>query len=117
MVSKVVRVLVYIPVAWLLWSLRRPLLQGSLWTLFPHRRAPSLMTPDLTAKLYAWQRKGQSQGELELYAVLGVPETASDKDVRAAYRRMALRLHPDKAPCEATRAAHDQVRRKSHGHA
>ena len=29
------------------------------------------------------------------YAVLGIPETATLEEVKAAYRRMALRYHPD----------------------
>ena len=31
------------------------------------------------------------------YAVLGVPRTAGESDIRAAYRREARRLHPDSA--------------------
>ena len=30
------------------------------------------------------------------YQVLGVPSTATDEEVRAAYRRMAVKHHPDK---------------------
>lgn len=30
------------------------------------------------------------------YEVLGLEKTASDEDVRSAYKRLALRLHPDK---------------------
>src|SRR5262249_19453214 len=38
------------------------------------------------------------------YAVLGIPVQASASDVRAAYRAMALRLHPDVAGSESGRA-------------
>ena len=35
-------------------------------------------------------------GDLDYYAILGVPRNASDEDIRRAYREAALRLHPDK---------------------
>ncbi|MCZ6529450.1 MAG: DnaJ domain-containing protein [Chloroflexi bacterium] len=35
-------------------------------------------------------------GELDYYAILGVPRNASEEDIRRAYREAALRLHPDK---------------------
>jgi preprotein translocase subunit Sec63 len=30
-----------------------------------------------------------------LYEVLGVQQSASSKDIKSAYRKMALKLHPD----------------------
>jgi len=37
-------------------------------------------------------------GDLDHYAVLGVPRTASTDDIRRAYRTLAQVLHPDKHP-------------------
>ena len=38
------------------------------------------------------------------FDVLGLPETASPDDVRKAYRRLALRYHPDRNPGDAAAA-------------
>jgi molecular chaperone DnaJ len=34
----------------------------------------------------------------DLYAIMGVPRTATEEDIRAAYRRLALKWHPDRNP-------------------
>jgi len=33
---------------------------------------------------------------LDLYAILEIPKTASSKDITSAYRRLALKYHPDR---------------------
>ncbi|HVZ70992.1 MAG TPA: DnaJ domain-containing protein [Polyangia bacterium] len=42
------------------------------------------------------------EGSDDLYAVLGVERTAAAGEIRRAYRRLALRLHPDRAGVAST---------------
>jgi molecular chaperone DnaJ len=36
--------------------------------------------------------------EYDPYVILGVPKNATDKEIKNAYRAMALKHHPDKNP-------------------
>jgi hypothetical protein len=53
-------------------------------------------------------------GLLAAYATLGLPESASEEEVRVAYRNMALLLHPDRhqdSTDAVKQAAHEQMTR------
>ena len=46
----------------------------------------------------------------DLYEVLGVERNATDRDLRTAYRRLALEHHPDQGGCEETMARLNHAR-------
>jgi molecular chaperone DnaJ len=69
---------------------------------------------------------GSLSGVQDLYAVLGVPRSATQEDIKGAYRRLARRLHPDrnqgseeaesrfKAVASAYQTLHDPERRAAY---
>jgi molecular chaperone DnaJ len=51
----------------------------------------------------------------DYYAVLGVAKDASDQDIKSAYRRLALKHHPDRNPGD--KAAEDQFKEAAEAYA
>ncbi|KAI5302161.1 hypothetical protein KEM56_000973 [Ascosphaera pollenicola] len=47
--------------------------------------------------------------DLDLYEVLCVPSTATEQEIRKAYRRLALKHHPDKVPPSASPSSKDEA--------
>jgi DnaJ-class molecular chaperone len=76
--------------------------------------APACDSALLTAAARVDEADKAARGEggaSEPYAALGLDATATQSEIRRAYRRLSLRLHPDKNPGvpEAQRAFEDLV--------
>lgn len=48
---------------------------------------------------------------MDAWAVLGVPETATEEEIRAAHRREILECHPDRAPANARGQFEERAKR------
>src|SRR6185369_1014001 len=45
----------------------------------------------------------------DLYATLGVPKTADEETIKKAFRKLAMKYHPDKNPGKANEARFKEV--------
>ncbi|XP_072890767.1 dnaJ homolog subfamily C member 5B-like [Hemitrygon akajei] len=59
------------------------------------------------------ERSNSMQGET-LYRILQLPRKSSPEEVKAAYRKLALRYHPDKNPDDPTAAEHFKEINRAH---
>lgn len=50
------------------------------------------------ALLFYRSEEPETAGPPDLYSVLGVAAASSTADIKAAYRKLAVKLHPDKNP-------------------
>lgn len=50
----------------------------------------------------------------DLYEILGVPRTASDEDIKKAYRKLAMQFHPDRNPGD--KKAEERFKEISHAY-
>ena len=65
---------------------------------------------------YATVKSRESENK-DYYAILGVPRTASDEEIKRAYRKLALRWHPDKNTASPEQRAHAERMFKDIGEA
>lgn len=52
----------------------------------------------------------------DLYNTLGVPKTASDEEIKKAYRKLALKFHPDKYSGDNRKEAEEKFKEMTHAY-
>jgi DnaJ family protein C protein 17 len=77
----------------------------------PKRSLPTAeINLEMDAELVAWARDAASKGD-DLFTLLAIDATASESDIRRAFRRKALQLHPDKAGDAYDPALYERIER------
>ena len=63
-------------------------------------------TPEIDDFIYLAKNNAKKRGKKDYYQILGVEKTASDADLKRAYRQLALKWHPDKNAETQEKRAH-----------
>ncbi|KAK9366273.1 DnaJ domain-containing protein [Lipomyces kononenkoae] len=73
-----------------------------------NRHSEHVSEPEISEKAEVGDdhEEGQLPSSIDPYEVLNISPTATDEDIRKAYRRLALRHHPDKVDAEKRAEAH-----------
>lgn len=57
-------------------------------------------TPGISESITKAKTEAKKAKRVDYYKLLEIPQDANDYDIKKAYRRAALKWHPDKAPTE-----------------
>ena len=55
-------------------------------------------------------------GEEDYYKLLGVSKDASEKEIKKAFRKLAIQYHPDKNPDPEARKRFEKIANGEHSH-